>query len=62
MRRSEQTAEAIPAEVRALQVDVLQDADLNECDFHGLFAGLGEDRIRPGHLEHIERRELVTYG
>ncbi|WP_168789559.1 histidine phosphatase family protein [Paraburkholderia aromaticivorans] len=45
MRRHEQTADALLAAMRGLQVEVVQDAGLNEYDFQGLFAALGEDEF-----------------
>jgi len=48
MRRHEQTADAILAAMPALQVEVVQDAGLNEYDFQGLFAALGEDEFPQG--------------
>jgi broad specificity phosphatase PhoE len=47
MRRHEQTADAILGAIRGLQVEVVQDAGLNEYDFQALFAALGEDRSGP---------------
>ncbi|WP_031357730.1 histidine phosphatase family protein [Caballeronia sordidicola] len=48
MRRHEQTADAILAGMGGLQVDVVQDAGLNEYDFRALFAALDEDKCGPG--------------
>ena len=48
MRRHEQTADAILAGMRGLDVEVVQDAGLNEYDFRALFAALGEDGSGPG--------------
>lgn len=45
MRRHEQTADALLAAMHGLQVEVVQDAGLNEYDFQGLFAACDEDEF-----------------
>jgi broad specificity phosphatase PhoE len=48
MRRHEQTVDAILAAMEDRRVDVVQDAGLNEYDFHALFGALGETGLSPG--------------
>jgi broad specificity phosphatase PhoE len=43
MQRHQQTADAILAAMGDPQVEIAQNADLNEYDFHALFAALGEE-------------------
>lgn len=47
MRRHAQTADAMLSEMRGLQADVVQDADLNEYDFGALLSALSENGLMP---------------
>lgn len=58
MRRHEQTAEALLEGMHAPKIDVVQDADLNEYDFHALFAALESSGLMPpapadGNVKHF---------
>src|SRR5579864_7512212 len=48
MQRHRQTADAILAAMGGPQVEIAQDAGLNEYDFQALFAALGEEGLPPG--------------
>jgi broad specificity phosphatase PhoE len=48
MQRHRQTADAILAAMGGPQVEIAQDAGLNEYDFQALFAVLGETGMPPG--------------
>ncbi|WP_322012917.1 histidine phosphatase family protein [Paraburkholderia sp. J12] len=48
MRRHEQTVDAILAAMGDRHIEVVQDAGLNEYDFHALFAALGETGVPLG--------------
>ncbi|MEM5426400.1 MULTISPECIES: histidine phosphatase family protein [Paraburkholderia] len=50
MRRHAQTADALLTAMGGATVEVVQDADLNEYDFHALFSALGESGLAPGLL------------
>jgi len=50
MQRHAQTAYTILTGMRGQPVEVVQDADLNEYDFHALFSALGESGLAPGLL------------
>jgi broad specificity phosphatase PhoE len=44
--------------MRGLQVEVVQDAGLNEYDFQGLFAALGEDQLSPDPLADDSKKSF----
>jgi broad specificity phosphatase PhoE len=48
MQRHRQTVDAILAAMCGPQVEIAQDADLNEYDFQALFAALDEEGLPPG--------------
>ncbi|WP_322030304.1 histidine phosphatase family protein [Paraburkholderia sp. J76] len=48
MRRHAQTADALLAAMGGAPVEIAQDADLNEYDFHALFSALEESGPAPG--------------
>ncbi|RKE36292.1 broad specificity phosphatase PhoE [Paraburkholderia sp. BL23I1N1] len=48
MERHRQTADEILAAMGGPQVEIAQDAGLNEYDFHALFAALGEEGVPAG--------------
>ncbi|NPT59829.1 histidine phosphatase family protein [Paraburkholderia elongata] len=48
MQRHRQTADAILAAMGGPQVEIAQDAGLNEYDFQALFAAIGEEGLAPG--------------
>jgi broad specificity phosphatase PhoE len=48
MRRHAQTADALLTAMGGAAVEIMQDADLNEYDFHVLFSALGERGLAPG--------------
>lgn len=58
MRRHEQTADAILAAMRGSQVEVVQNAGLNEYDFHALFAALGEDGFPSGSSAESSKKDF----
>lgn len=48
MRRHAQTADVLLTAMGGAPVEIVQDADLNEYDFHALFSALGENGLAPG--------------
>lgn len=58
MRRHEQTADAILAAMRGSQVEVVQNAGLNEYDFHALFSALGEDGFPSGSSAESSKKDF----
>jgi broad specificity phosphatase PhoE len=50
MRRHAQTAYALLTAMGGQPVEIVQDAGLNEYDFHALFSALGESGLAPGLL------------
>ena len=61
MRRHEQTADVILAGMGGLQVEVVQDAGLNEYDFRALFAALGEDGSGPGYSAESSKTSFFRH-
>ncbi|TDG03059.1 histidine phosphatase family protein [Paraburkholderia guartelaensis] len=50
MRRHAQTADALLTAMGSSKpAEIVQDADLNEYDFHALFSALAESGLAPGH-------------
>lgn len=58
MRRHAQTADALLAAMGGAPVEIVQDADLNEYDFHALFSALGESGLAPGLLAQGSKRDF----
>ncbi|WP_206997825.1 histidine phosphatase family protein [Trinickia mobilis] len=58
MQRHRQTADAILAAMGGPQVEIAQDAGLNEYDFQALFAALGEAGLPPGWSAASSRKDF----